>query len=161
MKLNKLVVNASPIISLANIGYADLLIDLSTQLIIPQGVFEEVTDYNQEDSAVTWIQSKTIYVTKIFVPKIILEWNLGKGESCVLAYALKDKTFSTVIDDKPARICAKVFNIKTYGTLSIIVKAKQFGLIKSVKPLLDKLSEKGFYVSDNIIKTILLLVDEL
>ncbi len=161
MKLAELVVNSSPIISLANIGYADLLIDLSSELIIPQGVFEEVTDYHRDDLAVIWIQNKFSYVSKIIVPPIISEWDLGKGESQVLAFALINKNLSTVIDDKPARNCAKVFNIKTYGTLSIIIKAKQFNLIKSVKPLLNKLHEKGFRVSNVLIKTILSLANEL
>ncbi len=160
MKLGKLVVNSSPIISLANIGYADLLIDLSSELIIPQAVFEEVTNYHQDDLAVIWIKNKLSYLKKIIVPPIISEWDLGKGENSVLAFALANKNFSSVIDDKPARNCAKVFNIKTYGTLSIIIKAKQFNLIKSVKPLLNKLHEKKFRVSDDLIRTILMLANE-
>ena len=160
MKLGKLIVDSSPIISLANIGCADLLLDLSSELIIPKGVFEEVTDYHQDDLAVIWIQNKLSYVRETGVPPIISEWDLGKGESQVLAFALTNKNFYTVIDDKPARNCAKVFNIKTYGTLSIIIKAKQFNFIKNVKPLLSKLQENGFRVSDTLIETILTLADE-
>jgi len=40
MKHDKIVVNASPIISLAQIGYGDLLLDLSSELVIPQGVYK-------------------------------------------------------------------------------------------------------------------------
>jgi len=43
MKSDKLVVNASPIISLAKIGCADFLPELFAQFIIPEGVFEEIT----------------------------------------------------------------------------------------------------------------------
>jgi predicted nucleic acid-binding protein len=38
------VVNASPIISLANIGYANLLPDMCDQLVIPRAVEHEILD---------------------------------------------------------------------------------------------------------------------
>jgi predicted nucleic acid-binding protein len=46
MKCSNLVVNASPIISLAKIGCADLLTEMFSQLVIPLGVFEEITLYS-------------------------------------------------------------------------------------------------------------------
>jgi predicted nucleic acid-binding protein len=59
MNSTKLVVNASPIISLAQIvGYADLLLRLSSDLVIPKGVFEEITAYSIDDQAVVWMRDK-------------------------------------------------------------------------------------------------------
>jgi predicted nucleic acid-binding protein len=58
MKLGKLVVNASPIISLAKIGHADLLLKLSSDLIIPEGVYQEIVTHKNNDSAVEWIKSR-------------------------------------------------------------------------------------------------------
>jgi len=50
---------------------------------------------------------------------------------------------------------------EAFGILSIIIKAKQFNLIKSVKPLLNKLQQNGFRVSDTLIETILRITEEL
>ncbi len=55
MKSDKLVVNASPVISLANIGHVNLLVDLSSELVIPDGVYREIVSYPCEDPAVEWI----------------------------------------------------------------------------------------------------------
>lgn len=48
------VVNASPIISLTKIGRIDLLPKLCDELIIPQGVADEIQLGGYTDSAVTW-----------------------------------------------------------------------------------------------------------
>ena len=61
MKLGKLVVNASPIISLAKIGYADLLLELSSELIIPEGVYQEIVNHKNNDSAVEWIKVRILH----------------------------------------------------------------------------------------------------
>jgi len=77
MKSDKLVVNASPIISLAKIGCADFLPGLFDQLVIPKGVFEEITAHKEQDRAVEWLrdQEYQAIVRSIEVPAIISEWN--------------------------------------------------------------------------------------
>ena len=59
------------------------------------------------------------------VPAIISEWNLGKGESQVIAFAFQNKEFAAAIDDKAAKKCAEVFNISISGTIAIIIKARK------------------------------------
>jgi len=162
MKLGKLVVNASPIISLAKIGHADLLHDLSSDLIIPEGVYQEVISHKNTDSAVEWIKRQdSSLIRKVEVPLIISEWNLGKGESQVISFAYQNMQFAAVLDDRAARKCSELFNIKVYGTISIIIKAKINGLIPEVKPLLLKLQSNGFRISEDIILTALKISDEI
>ncbi len=52
MKSGKLVINASPIISLSKIGCADFLWSLYDQVVIPEGVFQEITVHKEYDQAV-------------------------------------------------------------------------------------------------------------
>ena len=161
MKFNKIVVNASPIISLANIGQADLLLKITDSLIIPQGVFEEITFHKHSDNASEWIKGvdpSFIYDTS--VPHIISDWNLGKGETQVISYSYQYDRIPIVIDDKAAKKCADVFNIKVIGTIAVLIKAKQMCLVAKVKPLLYALSANGFRVSNNIIATALKLSNE-
>jgi len=161
MKLNKLVVNASPIISLANIGQADLLFQLTHQLIIPFGVYEEITFHKYSDKASIWIEHlERSFIQEVDVPQLIADWNLGKGESQVLALSLHNAKAAVILDDKAAKKCAEVFDIKVMGTISVIIKAKQLGLIPEVKPLLYNLKSNGFRVSDKIITTALNIVSE-
>lgn len=162
MKSGKLVVNASPIISLAKIGCADFLPGLFDQLVIPEGVFEEITAHKEHDRAVEWLrdQDYQAIVRSIEVPAIISEWNLGKGESQVIAFAFQNKDFTAAIDDKAAKKCAEVFNISISGTISIIIKARKKGLTSKVEPLLFALRSNGFRVSDNIVTAALQIVGE-
>lgn len=162
MKSDKLVVNASPIISLAKIGYADFLTGLFDQLVIPEGVFEEIIAHKEHDRVIEWLKFQDYQATvrSIEVPAIISEWNLGKGESQVIAFAFQNKDFTAAIDDKAAKKCAEVFNISISGTIAIIIKARQKGLISEVEPLLLALRSNGFRVSDDIIMAALQIVGE-
>jgi len=161
MKLGKLVVNASPIISLAKIGHADLLLELSSDMIIPEGVYQEVISHKNTDSAVEWIKRQdSSLIRDVKVPLIISEWNLGKGESQVISFAYQNMQYAAVLDDRAARNCAELFNIKVYGAISIIIKAKVNGIIPGIRPLLIKLQSSGFRISDDIILTALKIAGE-
>lgn len=162
MKSDKLVVNASPIISLAKIGCADFLAELFDQVVIPEGVFEEITAHKEHDRAIEWLKAQDYRATvrSIEVPAIISEWNLGKGESQVIAFAFQNKDFTAAIDDKAAKKCAEVFNISISGTIAIIIKARKRGLTRQVEPLLLELRSNGFRVSENIITAALQIAGE-
>ena len=162
MKYDKLIVNASTIIALANIGYADLLVKLTNKLIIPKGVYEEITYHKHYDCASEWIKNLDPSLFKeVRVSQMILDWNLGKGESQVLSLSYKNGHIPVVIDDRSARKCAEVFKIKVLGTISIIVQAKKLSLISESKSLYFALKANGFRVSDNIINTALKLSCEI
>ncbi len=162
MKSGKLVVNASPIISLAKIGCADFLLQLYGQLVVPEGVFQEINVHREHDQAVEWLrdQDYKAIVRSIEVPEIISEWNLGKGESQVIAFAFQNRDFTAAIDDKAAKKCAEVFNISISGTIAIIIKAKKMDLTPRVEPLLLALRSNGFRVSDKIIMSALQIAEE-
>ncbi len=51
------VVNASPIISLANIGYANILIESCNHLVIPQALETEILAGPNDDPAKQWIMA--------------------------------------------------------------------------------------------------------
>jgi predicted nucleic acid-binding protein len=162
MKPDKIVVNASPVISLAKIGCADFLLKLFKRLIIPEGVAQEIMDHKLNDPAMEWLNSirSLNTVSTVMVPASILEWNLGKGESQVIAFALQKNGFVAGIDDRAAKKCAEVFNIKVTGTIAIIIKAKQMKLTPKAGPLLFGLRSNGFRISDEIISTALRIVGE-
>jgi len=46
-------------------------------------------------------------------------------------------------------------NLKFTGTLGVIHKAKQIGLIDKVKPLIEKLQATDFRISENVLKELL------
>ena len=64
------------------------------------------------------------------------------------------------IDDLKARKVAISLEIKITGSLGILIKAKEKGYIKQLKPILKKIEKTDFRISENIIKLILKIVKE-
>ena len=84
------VVNASPIISLANIEQAHLLLDSCDRMIIPQAVAQEILDGPDDDLAKQWLKTsgqQWVRDTGPVVP-LVVAWDLGAGESAVLSLEL-------------------------------------------------------------------------
>lgn len=65
-----------------------------------------------------------------------------------------------LIDDKRARKVARLNNIEIIGSQGVLLFAKQKGLIKKIKPLLDKLRTSDIHISQRLIKKTLLLANE-
>lgn len=85
---------------------------------------------------------------------------LGKGESSVIALGFEIPDSLLVIDDRKARNVAKSMGFAVTGTLGMLVKAKQVGVIGQIKPLLDKLPQTDFRISDTVIAKILEIAGE-
>ncbi len=156
------VVNASPIISLANIGYANILIESSSHLVIPQAVETEILAGPDNDPAIQWIQDPgKDYVQDIgIVLPLITGWDLGSGESEVLTWSYQYPSYKVVLDDLAARKFAQTFKISICGTIGVIVQAKKLELVPNVKPLLNKLIEMDFRIDQNLYHTALQIVGE-
>ncbi|MBW2738430.1 MAG: DUF3368 domain-containing protein [Deltaproteobacteria bacterium] len=65
-----------------------------------------------------------------------------------------------LIDDKRARKVARLNNIEIIGSQGVLLFAKQKGLIKKIKPFLDKLRTSDIHINQRLIKKTLLLANE-
>ena len=151
------VINASPLILLGKINQLQLVDQLAASLIVPKSVFEEIaqgpsTVFTQRtlDWANDYIQPD------IRVPTSILKWDIGKGESQVLAHCLQIQSSKAILDDANAQAHC----IPLHGTLGIILRAKKFGIIAVAKPLIDQLVFNGSFLSADLIREALLKVGE-
>ena len=66
-----------------------------------------------------------------------------------------------LLDDLKARKLASQLNLKFTGSLGVIHKAKQIGMIEHVKPIIDRLLLTDFRISEKIITEILRLNNEI
>ena len=82
------VVNASPLIFLARAGLIDLLQTTATRVVVPEAVANEIRQRGPSDPTVRvldqtgWLEA----VPVSSVPVEIVAWDLGPGESAVLAW---------------------------------------------------------------------------
>jgi len=94
------------------------------------------------------------------VPPIIQAWDLGPGESSVLAYAYVNAGSIAIIDDLAARRCAEALRIPLRGTLGLVLIAKKRGVLPAARPVLLKLKQSGMYLSDQVLDQVLALIGE-
>jgi len=80
---------------------------------------------------------------------------LDIGEASAIALALELKDVLLIVDEFKGRREAQRLGIKITGTLGVLVKAKQHGLIKELKPILNQLDLAGFRIAPNILTEML------
>lgn len=142
MSRETIIADASCLIVLQNIQELHLLQQLFGEVYIAEEVHEEFGLDLPE-----WIKIKQIRnKTQLNELDLILD----KGEASAIALCLENPDSLLIIDEKKGRRIARELNIKIIGTLGIILRAKEKGLIDSIANLLIELEKAGFRVSHNL-----------
>ena len=81
--------------------------------------------------------------------------NLGKGEASSITLALEFDNSLLIIDEKKGRKIAEEMKIEIIGSLGILIKAKEKGVIKSVKDILELIDKTDFRISQSVREKIL------
>ena len=149
-----IVVNASPLILLCKAGHVRLLEKLGRNVFVPRAVVNEVAAYPGDEAGSTVRSFPWLQQVEVTVPDSIKAWDLGAGESEVIAYALQTEGVRPLLDDAEGKSCALAHGLKPLGTAGLLVLAKRSGLIQSVKPALGIIREKGLWISDSVVATI-------
>lgn len=156
------VINASPLIFLASAGMLDFLRPSDGRVFVPDAVMREVSAKVTglhpvpQVAAYPWLEVVAVGP----IPLSVLEWDLGAGESAVLAYALAHTPAGVVLDDLAARRCASAHGLSLSGTLGLVLKARQQGRIPSARETLLVLRSHGMYLSDSVLRRALAEIGE-
>ena len=160
----KTVSNSSVLISLGKIGRTSILRDKFGKILIPPAVWREVVEEGgerpgaREVAESDWIEVAEEVGGDI---KSILTMELDEGEAEAIALAKSIGAGRILIDEKIGRIYAEEHGLVVIGTLGLLVLGKRNGLVSSVRDEIEKLIlSKGFRVSDELIKEVLLQVGE-
>jgi Predicted nucleic acid-binding protein, contains PIN domain len=159
-----IVANTTPLIGLASIQRFDLLQKLFSELHIAQAVYDEAVVTGREEggakhevSTSTWI--KTVSVQDRLAVQVLLdEMDLGEAETIVLASELRADW--VLMDEKKGRRKLTELGIKKVGTLGILLKAKQTGLLSAIRSDVEQLRQKGFSISQDVIDSVLRQANE-
>lgn len=157
--------DATPIISLIKIESLDVLETMYKRVIIPKAVYDELIINIDYKSEIDFIEECTFLETKIVEAELSvsllqrqLKLDLGESEAIVLANNIDADLI--IIDERKARRIAKDTGLNVTGTLGVLVQAKQKGIIKELKPLLDKLIDHEIRISKKLYEEILKLAEE-
>ena len=155
------IVNASPLILFARIGRLDLIERLAPRILIPNAVIEEVRGGQHKDpTAATTLEWADRYrVEDVAVVASIEHWDLGLGESQVIAHSVGGSRWA-VLDDRAARRCAVAHNVQVIGTLGVVLRSKKNRQIERARPLVKALLAVGLFLDDEFVDRILASIGE-
>jgi predicted nucleic acid-binding protein len=131
-KYEIVIADTTCFILLENIGEFNLLRSLFTKIITTTTIAEEFGSPLPE-----WIEIRK--------PKNISFQNsldIDAGEASAITLALESQNALLILDDNKGRKTAERLNLLYTGTLGIILKAKNVGIIPSLKPIIQNTRNK-------------------
>ena len=159
--MRKIISNTTPILSLLKINKLTLLRELYGKVTIPNAVFQEIENgkekqYYQDLTLLSWIE-----IAEINNPDSRAYFtDLDSGEAEVLILAREQNADLVIMDEIMGRRFAKQLEFNLTGTIGVLLKAKEKGLINSVSELLTELTEKGTWLNPKLISKALKLSRE-
>jgi len=156
------ITNTTPIIALALIGQLDLLRHLYGEVIIPPAVKAEVLAGGPGSIGVAELQEANwIRTLPMQDPRRAdLLSDLDRGEAEVIALAQELNAELVILDERLARRHAKRLGLTLTGTLGVLLKAKERGLVPVVGSLIDQLQRGGIRLDDALVVEVLRLAGE-
>jgi predicted nucleic acid-binding protein len=150
--MRAIITDTSCLILYDKINELDVLRRTFSSLIITPQVAEEFGD-----ELPNWINVKPIRDIEQYT-QLINELGRGEASSIVLAQEIRGSLL--IIDEKRGRRVAKNLRIEIIGSLGILLKAKQKGVIKTVASFLEKIEQTNFRVSKVIKEELLKKANE-
>lgn len=160
----EVISNTSPIQYLYQTNLLNLLPTLYEQIILPQAVVTELTEGSKlgvclpDLTALPWVKTQQASNTLAIAAAPDL---LGAGELEAIALALETQDALVLLDDALARNYAKQLKIKFTGTLGVLLRAKQFGHLPLILPVLEQLDRLGFRLDQATRDAVLKLAGEI
>lgn len=141
--MHKIIISdTSCFIILTNIGELSLLQKLYSKITTTVEIATEFGEPLPEWVEILSVKSKDT--------QRLLEMQIDKGESSAIALALEISDSLLILDDIKARKVATQLGLSITGTLGIIIKAKHEGIIPSVIPILNKIKQTDFRLSNEV-----------
>lgn len=142
-----IISDTSCLIILSKIGELDLLRQLYNTVTITQDIWLEYGEQLPD-----WIE---VQRANDRYRQQLLEMQIDKGEASAIALALETVDNIVILDDWKARKLAERLGLTVTGTLGVIIRAKNTGLIPSIKPYLEMIKNTNFRISEELEQTAL------
>lgn len=130
--------DAGPLMALGKLNRLDLLADLYGQVQIPRAVYTEVVTQGLARGAPDALTIRLFWQQQVWpvvevAPAILAAYKppviLGPGETEVLALAQSMSDPLVLLDDEVARAEARRLNLRSRGTLGVLVQAYRRGYL--------------------------------
>lgn len=151
------VADASPLIGLAAARAFHVLRELYGTLTITRLVKDEVTGHANRPGARelnTAMREGWIRVAPA-PPETWAFPNLDSGEASTIALAREHADSLVLMDDALGREQAAALGLDAIGIVGVLLAAKRAGIVKSARPLFERLARHGFKVPESELRAAL------
>jgi predicted nucleic acid-binding protein len=156
------VADTSFLIALQWLELLETLEQVHTKVLVPERVWDEFAEGASEAELAA--VAKIGVIQRAQVSDATLAAAIGAaaegGEAEVIALALESGIILVLMDDYRGRKVAQRLGLKTRGILGHLLLLKRLGSIEAVRGYLEKLKERGFFLSEQIIREVLSLAGE-
>lgn len=153
------VADTGALISLGHVDKLDLIEKVFGELYIAHAVWEELNEYENpyfDKSVLKKFQSKVVAIKGRNHLNMIMDY--GESQSVILYEEVTADLL--LIDDRRARQIAESLNVECIGSIGLLLKAKQLGFIKELKPIFVEWMRLQRYFSKKLINAVLLQIGE-
>jgi len=151
----KIVSNTGPLIGLAKIDCLPILKMIASEVLIPPIVHRELLgkvgfESERIDSALDdFIRVTNLQPLEPAIKEVLVDLDEGERQAIGLACTIS-KDVLLLLDDRAGRIITEKLNIPATGLIGILLLAKERGIVKNIKLLVDGLRIQGYWISDKI-----------
>ena len=149
---SKAVTNSTCLIGLERIERLDILPQVFSTITIPTAVAAEV------GIEADWLIVRTVQNLAVVAT---LKTQVDSGEAEAIATAMELGDVFVILDDRKARLLSLQLSLKVIGTVGMLLRAKRFGVIAEIKPLLTALNQVDFRISQALIQKAVQIAGEL
>jgi len=156
-KQQLIVADTGPLIALGVSGQLDLFQQLFKQTLIPEAVRDELCVKSFRPGAAALdaaLQVGWLKPVACDPPARRLLHTLDRGEAEAITLA-GTENLPLLIDETRGRTVARREGIRIFGTGSLLLQAKRQKRISFVKPILDRLQDSGYRISESLRSEIL------
>ncbi len=154
-----LIADSGPLIALARLDLLALPSRYFSSVKVTASVWEEVTRSPRADES----QRLTAALEDGFialaddppaVPESVLQTGLDRGERDSIALGL-EMSAVILMDEKRGRRVATALGLHVVGTVGLLLRAREEGTLSPLRPVLERLQESGYFLSNALIEKLL------
>lgn len=164
MSAPSLTADSGPLIALARLDLLGLPALLYAEVLVPAEVWDEVLRQPPDDerahlqAAAEAAHVKVVQERPTAAP-LPSDPRLGAGERAAIDLARLHGT-AILIDERRGRRAAAGAGLMVIGTIGLLVRGRQLGLVGPVRPLFERLRLSGYHLADELTARALAVLDE-
>jgi len=152
--------NTTPLIALAGIGQLDLLARLFGTIHLTESVVAECAAGGPiplpELRALPW--TRIVAADEPTLPGLLL--SLDRGERDTLAMANRLGAERVIIDERIGRNMAELLGLPVVGTLGVLLKASEMGLLPSFRQAVVQMQRNGIHYHPRLVQRLYIMAGE-